>query len=51
MGGMELEEMDYQGVKIDKCLSCEEVSLDAGELETVATKKKLILEGFLKMFQ
>ena len=34
--GMELAEMDFRGVRIDRCTSCSGVWLDAGELETLA---------------
>ena len=35
-GGMQLEEITYRGIKIDKCFSCGGVFLDDGELEAVA---------------
>ncbi len=41
--GMELIEVDYKRIKIDKCSSCDGVWLDAGELEAVQTLEK----GFL----
>lgn len=34
--GMDLAEIDYRGLKIDKCTGCEGVWLDPGELEQVA---------------
>jgi hypothetical protein len=49
--GMELTEVDYQGVKIDKCFSCEGVWLDAGELESLTALKKPALDGFLRIFK
>ena len=45
--GMELVEIDYRGVRIDKCASCAGVWLDAGELEQVAEGEK---SGFLGSF-
>ncbi len=45
--GMELIEIDYKGIKIDKCSECEGIWLDAGELEAVA---KLEKTGFDKLF-
>ena len=48
---MELSEIDYQGVKIDKCFSCEGVWLDAGELEALTMLKKPALDGFLRIFK
>ncbi len=38
--GMELIEVDYKQVKIDKCSSCDGVWLDAGELEAVQKLEK-----------
>ncbi len=34
--GMNLIEIDYKGLAIDKCSSCDGVWLDAGELEAVS---------------
>src|SRR5512142_3147160 len=41
--GMELIEVDFKQIKIDKCSSCDGVWLDAGELEAVQKLDK----GFL----
>lgn len=41
--GMELIEVDYKQVKIDKCSSCDGVWLDAGELEAVRKLEKSFL--------
>jgi uncharacterized protein len=49
--GMELIEMDYQGIKVDKCSECEGVWLDAGELEAVAKLEKPVLECFFSVFK
>jgi hypothetical protein len=49
--GMELSEIDYQGVKVDKCFSCEGVWLDSGELEALTALKKPALDGFLRIFK
>lgn len=45
--GMELIEIDYAGIKIDKCSECEGIWLDAGELEAVS---KLAKTGIDKLF-
>jgi len=37
--GMELKEITYRGVEIDKCFSCGGVYLDDGELEAVAASE------------
>jgi hypothetical protein len=34
--GMDLIEIDYKTIKVDKCSGCDGVWLDAGELESVA---------------
>lgn len=41
--GMELIEIDYKQIKIDKCSSCDGVWLDAGELEAVQNLEKSFL--------
>lgn len=46
--GMELEELDYRGTKIDTCGACRGVWLDAGEMESIASSEK---ESFLASFQ
>ena len=49
--GMELIEIDYRGVKVDKCSGCEGVWLDAGELEAVAGLEKSVLDGLFNVFK
>ena len=49
--GMELIEIDYRGVKVDKCSGCEGVWLDAGELEAVAGLEKSVLDGLFNVFR
>ena len=48
--GHQLAELDYRGVKIDRCMNCHGVWLDAGELELV-TQKEGYLGGVLKLFK
>jgi len=45
--GMELIEIDYKDIKIDKCSECEGIWLDAGELDIVSKIEK---SGFDKLF-
>jgi len=45
--GMEIIEVDYKGLKVDKCSECNGVWLDAGELEAVAKMDK---SGIDKLF-
>ena len=49
--GMELIEIDYKSIKIDKCSGCEGVWLDAGELETVSQLEKTGLDKLFSVFR
>jgi len=49
--GMELIEVDYQGIKVDKCSGCRGIWLDAGELEAVAGLEKTLLDRFFSVFK
>jgi hypothetical protein len=49
--GMELTEIDYKGIKIDKCFQCEGVWLDAGELESVSKLEKGSLDKLFSIFK
>ena len=49
--GMELIEIDYKGIKVDKCFSCEGLWLDAGELEAISQLEKSVVDKFFKVFK
>ncbi len=49
--GMELIEIDYKSIKIDKCSECEGIWLDAGELETVAKLEKTGIDKLFSVFK
>ena len=49
--GMELIEIDYKGVKVDKCSECEGVWLDAGELEAISKFEKTNLDKLFSVFK
>lgn len=49
--GMELIEIDYRGIKVDKCSNCEGIWLDAGELDTVSKSKLEGLGRLLSVFR
>ena len=49
--GMNLVEINYQGIQVDKCSACEGVWLDAGELERVVSKEKGVLDSFFSVFK
>lgn len=49
--GMELIEIDYKGIKIDRCSECEGIWLDAGELETVSKLEKSGIDKLFSVFK
>ena len=49
--GMELIEIDYKGVKVDKCSECEGIWLDAGELEAISRFEKTNLDKLFSVIQ
>ncbi|MDP2365795.1 MAG: zf-TFIIB domain-containing protein [Ignavibacteria bacterium] len=49
--GMELGEVDYKEIRIDKCFQCEGIWLDAGELELVAKLEKGALDKLFGIFK
>jgi hypothetical protein len=50
--GMELKEITYREIKIDKCFSCGGVYLDDGELEAVAASESSggLFSGLSRIF-
>ena len=49
--GMELIEVDYKGIKVDKCSECEGVWLDAGELKALSKLEKTGLDKLFSVFK
>lgn len=49
--GMDLVEIDYKNIKVDKCTSCEGIWLDAGELEAVAKLEKGAIDKLFSVFK
>lgn len=49
--GMELVEIAYNNVMIDKCTECEGLWLDAGELESVSKLEKKGLDKLFSVFK
>jgi uncharacterized protein with PIN domain len=45
--GMQLVEIDYKTLKIDRCTACDGVWMDAGELEAATKLEKSVLSRFL----
>ena len=49
--GMELIEINYKNVAVDKCSFCEGIWLDAGELEAIAALEKGTLNKWFSVFK
>ena len=48
---MQLIEIDYKRIAVDKCSSCEGVWLDAGELEAVSEMDKGAFDKLFSVFK
>jgi len=46
--GMELIEIDYKRIKIDRCSGCEGIWLDAGEIEAILKDEKKSFDELLR---
>jgi hypothetical protein len=49
--GMQLEEISFGDVRVDKCFSCEGIWLDKGELESIQTKEPGFMGRLLGVFR
>jgi hypothetical protein len=50
--GMDMEQMSYQVVEIDKCLDCGGIYLDAGELEAIlGNEDASVIKRLFKAFK
>ncbi len=49
--GMQLEEIAFGDVHVDKCFNCEGMWLDKGELETIRTKEAGFAGRLLNVFR
>lgn len=49
--GMELIEIDHEGILVDKCSTCEGIWLDAGELESTSKLGNSGLDKFFRVFR
>ncbi len=49
--GMQLVEIDYRGIKIDRCTACDGVWLDAGELEEISEFDVPVMNKFFSIFK
>lgn len=49
--GMDLQEIELQGVKVDQCASCGGVFFDAGELEQMEKRDAGVMNRVFSMFR
>ena len=49
--GMELIEIDYRGIKVDRCSECLGIWLDTGELESISKLEKGTLDKLFSVFK
>ncbi len=49
--GMQLEEIAFGDVRVDKCFSCEGIWLDKGELEVIRQKEGGFMGRLLNVFR
>lgn len=49
--GMELKELLFKGVTIDKCYHCGAVTLDDGELEKLAGEEESLISSIVSLFK
>ena len=49
--GMKLIEIDYKGILVDKCSSCQGVWLDAGEMEAISKLEKAGMDRWFRVFK
>lgn len=49
--GMQLIEIDYRGIIVDKCSECSGIWLDAGELDAVIKLEKTSLNKWFSIFK
>ncbi len=49
--GMDLKEIEYNKIKVDKCFNCEGIWLDNGELESLINLEKKSIDKILGIFK
>src|SRR3989339_2105834 len=49
--GMELVEVHYKGIAVDKCSECEGIWLDSGEFESASRLEKSSIEKLFRGFR
>lgn len=49
--GMELVEVGYKGIRVDRCSACEGIWLDSGELTSIIQLEKTSLDKLFSVFR
>jgi len=49
--GMNLVEIEYRSIRVDRCSACEGVWLDSGELKAVTELDKSLLDKLYSVFR
>lgn len=49
--GMELVEIEYKNIKVDKCSECDGIWFDAGEFESVSQLNKSTMDKLFGVFK
>jgi hypothetical protein len=49
--GMDLTEIEFRGIRVDRCFSCEGTWFDAGEVEAAIKLEKSALDSIFTLFK
>ena len=49
--GMDLQEIDFKGIKLDKCFGCEGLWVDAGELISILELERTMMDRLFSIFK
>ena len=49
--GMELIEIEFKGIKIDKCFQCDGIWLDSGEMDALSKLEKTMMDKLFSVFK
>jgi len=49
--GMDLQEIDFKGIKVDKCFGCEGLWVDAGELISILELERTMMDRLFSIFK
>jgi uncharacterized protein len=48
--GMDLQEIDFKGIKVDKCFGCEGLWVDAGDLTSILGLERTTMDRLFSLF-